>query len=174
MPLNPLSAGFVAAGDLQIPAPAPFNLNVTVTMGYSRTAFDADKQTRYQAAIASAGGDTSEANVVILSITGNRRTAAATVAVETMVRAPDAAGLKKLRSTLGSGNTLKVNIDRHLQGKGLLPSLAVSDVRCNCVGSGVAGGSFAGRSGNANGFCNAHLCLLLPLLVCRVGSFVSR
>ena len=168
-PPNPLSGGPVAAGDLEIPAPAPLNLTLTVTMGYSRTEFDADKQTRYKAAMASAGGGTSEANVVILSINDNRRTAAHRVAVETMVRAPDAAGLEKLRSTLGSGNTLKANIDRHLQDKGLLPSLAVSEVKCNCAGPGVAGDSFA-SSANANGYCNGTgycLCLLLPIIITK-------
>ena len=154
------------------PAPARPSLVFTVTLGYSKTAFDTNKQAMYTAAVASAGG-TSKANVKIVAITDQRRAAADSVAVETQVLAKDSAGLKKLRNTLGEGEALKAKIDSKLEENGLSPSLAVSAVELvnPAAASGAAGGA-VDSSGSMNG-CR-HWLLLLPLLVCRLGRLISR
>jgi len=100
-------------------------ITLTATMPYSEAEFDSAKQVSYIAAIASAAGTIPD-NVLILSIKeGSRR--AGSVKVETKVLAKDAAGVTALKSTLGSGDALKSNINAALKANGLSESTGVTD-----------------------------------------------
>ena len=95
-------------------------------MPYSKAEFDAAVQTQYKQAVANAAGTVS-ANVDILSISESRRRAAS-IALETKIRASDAAGASGIASALGSGDALKTRLDAALMDQGLKGSLEVSSL----------------------------------------------
>jgi len=99
-------------------------VTLTVTLPYTKAEFDTAKQDKYKTAVASAAG-TIAANIEI-SITEKRRRAGS-VAVDTKIRAKDAAGADKLASTLGSGEALKTKINAELTKQGLKESTGVTD-----------------------------------------------
>jgi len=100
-------------------------VTLTVTMPYSKAEFDSAKQKSYMAAVASAAGTIPD-NVMILSIKEGRRRAGS-VKVETKILAKDAAGVAALKSTLGSGDSLKSKINAALKAEGLSESTGVTD-----------------------------------------------
>ena len=112
-----------------MPAPAPtdtpFVVSVTVTMPYTKAAFEAH-QDKYRAGGASAAG-VNTADVVIVSVVevASRR-AGGKVQVETEIRAADAAASDKISSTLGTGAALKSKLTESLQAQGLEAPEAVS------------------------------------------------
>ncbi|MGB1604057.1 MAG: hypothetical protein ACPIOQ_65600, partial [Promethearchaeia archaeon] len=95
------TVGSGACIDMPAPAPTdtPFVVSVTVTMPYTKAAFEAH-QDKYRAGVASAAG-VNTADVVIVSVVevASRR-AGGKVQVETEIRAADAAASGKISSTL--------------------------------------------------------------------------
>ena len=115
------------APDMPAPAPTdtPFVVSVTVTMPYTKAAFEAHKD-KYRAGVASAAG-VNTADVVIVSVVevASRR-AGGQVQVETEIRAADATASGKISSTLGTGAALKSKLTESLQAQGLEAPEAVS------------------------------------------------
>jgi hypothetical protein len=107
------------------PADSPFNLVLNVKMPYTKAEFDADKQNKFKAAMASAA-NVPLGNVDIVSITEGRRRQAKSVTVETKLRAKDKASLEALASTLGTGNAMLAKINGELVKRGLPASTGVS------------------------------------------------
>ncbi len=108
------------------PADSPFNLVLNVKMPYTKAEFDADKQNKFKAAMASAA-NVPLGNVDIVSITEGRRRQAKSVTVETKLRAKDKASLEALASTLGTGDAaMLAKINGELAKRGLPLSTGVS------------------------------------------------
>ena len=95
-------------------------------MPYGKAEFDAAFQMQYKQAVAIAAG-TVAANIDIVSISEGRRRAAS-IALETKIRATDAAGTSGIMSALGSGDALKTRLDSALTDRGLKGSLTVSSL----------------------------------------------
>jgi len=107
------------------PADSVHAITLTVTLPYTRADFTSAKQTSFKAAMAAAAG-TVASNVDILSITEGRRRAGS-IAVETKIRALDAAGLTVLENTLGSdASALTAKINTELKAQGLEESTGVT------------------------------------------------
>ena len=135
--------------DMPAPAPTdtPFVVSVTVTMPYTKAAFEAHKD-KYRAGVASAAG-VNTADVVIVSVVevASRR-AGGKVQVETEIRAADAAASGKISSTLGTGAALKSKLTESLQAQGLEAPEAVSDpVKKEETGSSDLGAIIGGAAG---------------------------
>jgi len=107
------------------PKDSKFFVTFSVTLPYTKTEFDADKQTLYKKAVAKAASTILD-NVDIVSMTDARRRAGS-VAVETKVRATDAAGQAALTTTLGTGDALKNKLNAELKALGLKEASAVTD-----------------------------------------------
>jgi hypothetical protein len=129
------------------PANSPFIILI-VSMPYTKDQFDQDKQDKFKQALASAA-DTSPLNIDIVSINEARRRAGS-VAVETKIRAKDAASLKTLESAVGSGDNLKNKLNQELKKQGLAESSGVvikSTVQTKeleAESKGLSGGAIAG------------------------------
>ena len=106
------------------PADTEHVLTLTVTLPYTKAEFTETKLTLYKLAVAKTAG-TVASNVDILSVTETTRRAGS-VAVETQIHAPDAAGLRTIKSTLGGGDSLKTKLDTELKAQGLEASTAVT------------------------------------------------
>jgi hypothetical protein len=130
------------------PANSPFAIILIISMPYTVAQFDQDKQDKFKQALASAAA-TSPLNIDIVSIKEARRRAGS-VAVETKIRAKDAASLKTLESAVGSGDNLKNNLNRELKKQGLAESSGVvikSSVQTKeleAESKGLSGGAIAG------------------------------
>jgi hypothetical protein len=119
-------------------------------MPYSKVEFNAVKQEKYKAAVASAAG-TNAAYVDILSITETRRRTASII-VETKIRAADETGLGKISESLGSGDGVKTKINTELKKQGLSEATASSTPKISSPAfeskgkssnaGGIAGGIF--------------------------------
>ena len=107
------------------PADSVHVLSLTVTLPYTRADFTSARQTSFKAAMALAVG-TVASNVDILSITEGRRRAGS-IAVETQIRAPDAAGLTALENSLGSdASALTTKLNSEFKAQGLDESTGVA------------------------------------------------
>ena len=115
----------------------------TVTMPYSKTEFEKDKQDRYKRAVADAAG--TDKKYVELKIVEKRR--AGSIKVETKIVSTSADGAKKLKENLGSGEMLKKKINEELKKQNLKESTAISEVAT----------SSAGRTGLSTGKRTCHV-----------------
>ncbi len=96
-----------------------------VTLPYTKTEFDTEKQTLYRKAVAKAAGTILD-NVDIVSMTDARRRVGS-VTVDTKVRATDAAGAAALSTNLGTGDALKNKLNAELKALGLKEASAVTN-----------------------------------------------
>ena len=101
------------------PTDSKFFVTCTATLPYMKSEFDTDKQTKYKQAVAKAAGTILD-NVDIVSMTATkRRQLLSSVAVETKVRATDAAGQAALNTNLGTGDALINILNAELKAHGL-------------------------------------------------------
>jgi len=127
------------------PVDSPFAITLIISTPYTVAQFDKDKQDKFKQALASAAG-TSPLNIDIVSI----KEAIRSVAVETKIRAKDAASLKTLESAVGSGDNLKNNLNRELKKQGLAESSGVvikspvQNKEVQAESKGLSGGAIAG------------------------------
>jgi hypothetical protein len=139
------------------PKDSKFSVSFSVTLPYTKTEFDTDKQILYKKAVAKAAGTILD-NVDIVSMTDARRRAGS-VTVETKVRATDAAGQAALTTTLGTGDALKNKLNTELKAVGLKEASAVTNpTQSGSLGS-TATRSYATWMLFAAATC-AHLALL--------------
>ena len=110
---------------LLAPVDSQFFVAFAVTMPYSKAEFGADKQGRYEVAIARAAG-TVAANVDIVSITEAALRRGGVVKVDTKIRTSDASSSSAVLSTLGRGVALKNLLNAALAAQGLQPATDVS------------------------------------------------
>ena len=106
------------------PKDSKFFVSFSVTLPYTKTEFDTDKQTLYKKAVAKAAGTILD-NVDIVVTDARRR--AGSVTVETKVRATDAAGQAALTTTLGTGDAFKNKLTAELKALGLKEASAVTN-----------------------------------------------
>jgi len=101
-----------------------------------KSEFDTDKQTSYKKAVAKAAG-TMPDNIDIVSMTATkRRQLLFFVAVETKVRATNAAGQAALNTNLGTGDALKNKLNAELKAQGLREASGViSPTQAGTLGS---------------------------------------
>ena len=131
-----------------VPADSPYFVIFFVTMPYTKSEFDPQKQSTFKQAIATAA-DTSPLNIDIMSITAGRRRAGS-VDVETKVRAEDATGVKTLESALGRSGTLTETFNREVTKLGLreatrvAPDKSVSAAEAKSLSGGAIAGIAAG------------------------------
>ena len=139
-PPPPASAAASQAALPAAPADTKHFVVLSATMPYTEEEFEAEAvQTSFKKAVASAAGTVIE-NVVILSITPARRRSAGVV-VEIQILATDAAAVTTLKMTLGSGDTLKKNLNAALAAEGLDHSTGVTAPETgalSCAASGTA------------------------------------
>ena len=122
---------------LLAPVDSQFFVAFAVTMPYSKAEFGADKQGRYEVAIARAAG-TVAANVDIVSITEAELRRGGIVKVDTKIRTSDASSSSAVLSTLGRGVALKNLLNAALAAQGLQPATDVSSPSSNHVGTSVS------------------------------------
>ena len=148
----------------KVPLDTKHFITLSVQMPYSQAEFDTDKQDNYKSAMADTAG-TSASNVGILEIKESRRRAGS-VDVKTQIRAKDAAGVKALANTLGSGDALKTKLNKNLEAKGIKASTGVSDpVVSSCDGNCNNNNPYVGA---IIGGCLGGVALIIGIIVfCR-------
>jgi len=108
-------------------------VSFTVTLPYSEADFDAAKRDKFKTAVAATAGTRAE-NVEIVSVIEKRRRAGS-LDVTTKILAADQQGMEAAASALGTGETLKTNLNKNLAEQGLK---AASDVSTPVTGDVAA------------------------------------
>ena len=106
------------------PLTSKFFVTLLVAMPYTSADFGIVKRDAFVEAVA-ATAKTNVANVEIVSVTEKQRRAAS-VDVETKIRATDSNGLNDLSAQLGSDDDLKSRLNKELKGKGLVEATGVT------------------------------------------------
>lgn len=114
----------VVANFKEVDENTPHAVIITVTMPYSKTEFDAAKQTSYKKAVAKVAA-TSEKNIRLTITEGARR--AGSVKVETKILAGSSGRLAEIKKALGSDtDKLLAKLNKELKAQGLNDATGVT------------------------------------------------